>query len=65
MRATASAASADANPQAPLPAVPVWADEWRAARGVDAAVPGEKAAHDAQAAQERRAKVLAELDRAL
>jgi len=63
--ALAQAVAADANPQAPLPAVPVWADELRAARGVDTAVPGEKAAHDAQAAQERRAKVLAELERAL
>ena len=63
--ALAQAVAADANPQAPLPAVPVWADELRAARGMDAAVPGEKAAHDALAAQERRAKVLAELDRAL
>ncbi|MDP2408532.1 MAG: DUF349 domain-containing protein [Hydrogenophaga sp.] len=63
--ALAQAVAADANPQAPLPAVPVWADELRAARGGDAAVPGEKAAHDTQAAQERRAKVLAELDRAL
>ncbi|MDZ4292844.1 MAG: DUF349 domain-containing protein [Hydrogenophaga sp.] len=63
--ALAQAVAADANPQAPLPAVPVWADELRAARGVVTAVPGEKTAHDAQAAQERRAKVLAELDRAL
>ncbi|MDP2418590.1 MAG: DUF349 domain-containing protein [Hydrogenophaga sp.] len=57
--------AADANPQAPLPAVPVWADELRAARGMDAAVPAEKAAHDAQAAQDKRARVAAELDKAL
>ena len=57
--------AADANPQAPLPAVPVWADELRVARGMDAAVPAEKAAHDAQAAQEKRARVAAELDKAL
>jgi hypothetical protein len=57
--------TADANPQAPLPAVPVWADELRAARGMEAAVPAEKAAHDAQAAQEKRARVAADLDKAL
>lgn len=57
--------TADANPQAPLPAVPVWADELRAARGIEAAVPAEKAAHDAQAAQEKRARVAADLDKAL
>ena len=63
--ALAQAVAADADAKAPLPAVPVWADELRLARGEAAAVPAEKAAHDAQAAQERRAKVLAELDRAL
>jgi ATP-dependent RNA helicase SUPV3L1/SUV3 len=63
--ALAQAVTADADAKAPLPAVPVWADELRLARGEAAAVPAEKAAHDAQAAQERRAKVLAELDRAL
>jgi len=63
--ALAQAVAADADTKAPLPAVPVWADELRLARGEAAAVPAEKAAHDAQAAQERRAKVLAELDRAL
>lgn len=57
--------AADANPQAPLPAVPVWADELRAARGMDAAVPAEKVAHDAQVIQEKRARVAAELDKAL
>jgi hypothetical protein len=63
--ALAQAVAADADAKAPLPAVPVWADELRLARGEAAAIPAEKAAHDAQAAQERRAKVLAELDRAL
>ncbi|UJW82210.1 DUF349 domain-containing protein [Hydrogenophaga sp. SL48] len=63
--ALAQAVAADADAKAPLPAVPVWADELRLARGEAAAVPAEKAAHDAQAAQERRAKVLSELDRAL
>jgi ATP-dependent RNA helicase SUPV3L1/SUV3 len=63
--ALAQTVAADADPKAPLPAVPVWADELRLARGEAAAIPAEKAAHDAQAAQERRAKVLAELDRAL
>lgn len=57
--------AADANPQAPLPAVPVWADELRVARGIDAAVPAEKAAHDAQAAQEKKTRVAADLDKAL
>jgi hypothetical protein len=63
--ALAQTVAADANPQAPLPAVPVWADELRAARGMDAAVPAEKAAHDSQAAQEKRARVAADLDKAL
>lgn len=57
--------AADANSQAPLPAVPVWADELRAARGMDAVVPAERAAHDAQVAQEKRARVAAELDKVL
>ena len=63
--ALAQTVAADANPQAPLPAVPVWADELRAARGMEAAVPAEKAAHNAQAAQEKRARVAADLDKAL
>ena len=63
--ALAQTVAAVANPQAPLPAVPVWADELRAARGMDAAVPAEKAAHDSQAAQEKRARVAADLDKAL
>lgn len=63
--ALAQTVAADANPQAPLPAVPVWADELRAARGMEAAVPAEKAAHNAQAAQEKRARVAADLDKTL
>jgi ATP-dependent RNA helicase SUPV3L1/SUV3 len=57
--------AADANPQAPLPAVPVWADELRAARGLEVAAPAEKAAQDTQAQQEKRARVAAELEQAL
>lgn len=63
--ALAQAVAADADASQPLPAVPVWADELRVARGEPAAAKAEQAAHDAQAHQERRAKVLAELDRAL
>jgi hypothetical protein len=63
--ALAQAVEAEGNPQAPLPAVPVWADELRIARGQDAAIPAEKAAQDAQATQERRTKVQGELERAL
>jgi ATP-dependent RNA helicase SUPV3L1/SUV3 len=60
--ALAQAVAADANPQAPLPAVPVWADELRLARGesVEAVV-----TQDAQALQERRDKAQAELVRVL
>ncbi|MBA4261630.1 MAG: DUF349 domain-containing protein [Comamonadaceae bacterium] len=63
--ALAQTVAADADAKAPLPAVPVWADQLRLARGEAAAIPAEKAAHDAKTAQERRAKVLAELERAL
>ncbi|MGI9218554.1 MAG: DUF349 domain-containing protein [Hydrogenophaga sp.] len=63
--ALAQAVAADADASQLLPAVPVWADELRVARGEPAAAKAEQAAHDAQAHQERRAKVLAELDRAL
>jgi hypothetical protein len=60
--ALAMAVAADAQPQAPLPAVPVWADELRLGRGeaTQASV-----AQDAQAQQERRAKAQAELDRVI
>lgn len=63
--ALALAVAADADVAAPLPAVPVWADELRVARGEPAAAKAEQAVHDAQAAQERRAKVQAELERLL
>lgn len=60
--ALGQAVAADANPQAPLPAVPVWADELRLARGesVEAVV-----TQDAQVLQERREKAQAELVRVL
>ena len=60
--ALAQAVAADASPQTPLPAVPVWADELRLARGdsTEAAV-----TQDAQAMQERREKARAELERVL
>lgn len=66
--ALAQAVAAEADPKAPLPAVPVWADELRGGRGEEPAVSAEKAAqdaHSAQQAQERRAKVQAEAERAL
>lgn len=60
--AMAMAVAADADPQAPLPAVPVWADELRSARGEpDAAA----VAIDSHLAQERRDKAKAELERVL
>lgn len=61
--ATAVAAHADAH--APLPAVPVWADELRLARGLPLAASQERQAQDAAAFQEKRAKASAELERAL
>jgi ATP-dependent RNA helicase SUPV3L1/SUV3 len=63
--ALAQTVAADANPQAPLPAVPVWADELRAARGQETSATAEKNAQDSQAQQERRARVAAELEAAL
>lgn len=63
--ALAQTVAADVSPQAPLPAVPVWADELRAARGQDVAAPAEKPAQDTQAQQERRARVATELDQVL
>ena len=63
--ALAQTVAADASPQAPLPAVPVWADELRAARGLDVAAPAEKTPQDTKAQQERRARVAAELEQAL
>ena len=63
--ALAQTVAADANPQAPLPAVPVWADELRVARGHDVSAPAEKAPQDTQAQQEKRARVTADLEQAL
>ncbi|MBA4212506.1 MAG: DUF349 domain-containing protein [Polaromonas sp.] len=63
--ALAQAVAADADAQAPLPAVPVWADELRVARGGEAAPVAEKPAVDTQAQQERRARVTTELGGAL
>lgn len=56
---------ADADPQAALPAVPVWADELRAARGVPNDANDTKSVQSAQASQERRARAQAELDKVL
>jgi ATP-dependent RNA helicase SUPV3L1/SUV3 len=63
--ALTQAVAAEADPQAPLPAVPVWADELRMARGLPAAAAAEKAEHNAQATQEKRARVAADLGNAL
>ncbi|MEX1167445.1 MAG: DUF349 domain-containing protein [Hydrogenophaga sp.] len=63
--ALAQAAAADADPKSALPAVPVWADELRVARGEPAAAAAEKSERDSQAAQERRAQAAAEFDRAI
>lgn len=60
--AVATAVAADADPQAPLPAVPVWADELRSARG-EAAVAG--VSEDAKALQELREKARADMERLL
>ena len=63
--ALAQAVAADADASAPLPAVPVWADELRVARGEPAAAKAERSERDSQASQERRAQVVAEFDRAI
>jgi hypothetical protein len=63
--ALAQAVTADADAKASLPAVPVWADELRQARGEPALAAAEKQAQNSQAQQERRAQVGAELDRLL
>jgi hypothetical protein len=63
--ALALAVAADADTTAPLPAVPVWADELRVARGEPAAALAEQDAQKSQAAQERRAKAQADMERAL
>ncbi len=63
--ALAQAVAADADPQAPLPAVPVWADELRVARGEPAAAAEAASAADAQAQAERRERANAELEAAV
>ncbi|WP_234265743.1 DUF349 domain-containing protein [Hydrogenophaga sp. NFH-34] len=63
--ALAQAVAADADPQAPLPAVPVWADELRVARGESVVVADERVAQDAQVATERQAQAEAEVTKAL
>ena len=63
--ALAQAAAADADPKAALPAVPVWADELRMARGEPAAAAAERNERDSHAAQERRSQAVAEFDRAI
>lgn len=67
--ALALTVAADADPQAPLPAVPVWADEIRVARGEEpqavAERRAEKPAVDPQVQQERRQRAAAEVEKAL
>jgi ATP-dependent RNA helicase SUPV3L1/SUV3 len=63
--ALAQAVAADADPQAPLPAVPVWADELRVARGEPAAAAEAAAAADGQAHAERRERANAEAEAAV
>lgn len=63
--ALAQAVTAEADAKAPLPAVPVWADELRQARGEPALAAVEKQAQQSQAQQERRAQAAAELERVL
>lgn len=58
-------AAADEDPQAPLPAVPVWADELRLARGQEVSVASDKNNQNAQVTQEKRARAAAEIDKAL
>jgi len=63
--ALTQAVAASEDPQAALPAVPVWADELRVQRGQEPLAAAERAAADAQAQQERAKRVAAELDAAL
>jgi ATP-dependent RNA helicase SUPV3L1/SUV3 len=63
--ALAQAVAADTDPQAPLPAVPVWADELRVARGEPAAAAEAASAADSQAHAERRERATAELEAAV
>lgn len=61
--------AADADPQAPLPAVPVWADEIRVARGEEPQAAAERRAEkppvDPQVQQERRQRAAADVEKAL
>ncbi|MFM6985485.1 MAG: DUF349 domain-containing protein [Hydrogenophaga sp.] len=63
--ALAQAVLAAADAKAALPAVPVWADELRQARGEPLLAKAEQDTHEAQRLQERRVKAQAELERAL
>jgi hypothetical protein len=63
--ALAQAVAADTDAKASLPAVQVWADELRQARGEPAQAAAEKQAQNSAAQQERRAQVGTELDRLL
>ncbi len=67
--ALALTVAADADPQAPLPAVPVWADEIRVARGEEPQAAAdrrtEKPPVDPQVQQERRQRAAAEVEKAL
>ncbi|WP_374521430.1 DUF349 domain-containing protein [Hydrogenophaga sp.] len=63
--ALTQAVAAAEDPQAALPAVPVWADELRVQRGQEPLAAAERAAADTQAQQERAKRVAAELDAAL
>lgn len=63
--ALAQAVAADIDAKASLPAVQVWADELRQARGEPAQAAAEKQAQNSAAQQARRAQVGAELDRLL
>lgn len=56
---------ASADPQAPLPAVPVWADELQQARGVSPDAASPKSGQAGQLSQEKRARAQAELEKAL
>lgn len=63
--ALGQAVAADTDAQAPLPAVPVWADELRVARGEPAAAAEAASAADGQAQAERRERANAELEAAV
>lgn len=66
--ALAQAVAADTDAGAPLPAVPVWADELRTARGVAPAAAAEQHAANAQAQQAqqaRRERAVADVEQAV